>query len=242
MAEFSGRQALVTGAGKGIGRVIVEQLCARGASVVALSRAQADLDSLEAMTGCKTIAVDVADIERALAALEPHGTFDLLVNNAGISRLSPFLETTQADFEAIMAVNMVAPLRLSQHVAARLIAEKKPGAVVNVSSIAATVGLADHTGYCASKAALDALTRVMAVELGPHGIRTNSVNPTVTLTPMAAMAWSDEIKAAPMRARIPLGRFLQPAEVADAICYLLGDGAAMINGVCLPVDGGFGAA
>lgn len=242
MGEFTGRRALVTGAGKGIGRVIVERLCARGAAVVALSRSQADLDSLASATGCETIAADVSDIEATLAALALQAPFDLLVNNAGISRLASFIDTSQADFEAILAVNVIAPMRIAQQVASRLIAGKRPGAIVNVSSIAANVGLADHTAYCASKGALDAMTRVMAVELGPHGIRTNSVNPVVTLTPMAVMAWSDPVKAAPMQSRIPMGRFVQPVEVADAICYLLGDGASMINGVCLPVDGGFGAA
>ncbi len=241
MGEFTGRRALVTGAGKGIGRVVVERLRARDADVVALSRSEADLTTLAALTGCGTIVADVSDMTATLGALEAEPAFDMLVNNAGISRLASFIETSQSDLEAIMAVNLIAPMRIAQHVAAQLIAANRPGAIVNVSSIAATVGLAEHTAYCASKGALDAMTRVMAVELGPHGIRTNGVNPTVTLTPMAARAWSDPIKAAPMRGRIPLGRFVQPVEVAEAICYLLGDGAAMINGVCLPVDGGFGA-
>ncbi len=242
MHDFTGKRALVTGAGKGIGRTLVERLCAQGASVLALSRSADDLRTLASETGCDTLAADVGAIEATLAALAPHGRFDLLVNNAGISRLEPFLQATQSAFEAVIAVNVIAPMRIAQHVAAGMIEAGRPGAIVNVSSVAATVGLADHAAYCASKGALDALTRVMAVELGPHGIRTNSVNPTVTLTPMAAMAWSDEAKAARVRARIPLGRFADPVEVADAICYLLGDGASMLNGVCLPVDGGFGAA
>ncbi|WP_428376676.1 SDR family oxidoreductase [Lichenicoccus sp.] len=241
--EFRGRTALVTGAGKGIGRVLVERLVARGAQVVALSRSAADLASLQAETGCRTIAADLADIDGTLAALRRDApAIDLLVNNAGITHLAPFTETTQAAFEAVMAVNVIAPMRISQFVARRLIDAKQGGAIVNVSSIAADVGIVDHTAYCASKGALDAMTRVMAVELGPHGIRTNSVNPVVTLTPMAVLAWSDPVKAGPMRSRIPMGRFVQPQEVADAVCYLLGDGAAMINGVCLAVDGGFRAA
>ena len=241
MGEFTGRRALVTGAGKGIGRVVVERLRARGAEVVALSRSRADLDSLAAETGCGTIAADVSDMTATLAAVAAEPAFDLLVNNAGISRLARFVETSQEDLEAILAVNVIAPMRIAQHVAARLIAAGRPGAIVNVSSIAATVGLADHTAYCASKGALDAMTRVMAVELGPHGIRTNSVNPTVTLTPMGEFAWSDPAKSAPMLSRIPLGRFIQPAEVASVISFLLSDDASMVNGVCLPVDGGFGA-
>ena len=98
-----------------------------------------------------------------------------------------------------------------------------------------------HAAYCASKGALDAMTRVMAVELGAHGIRVNTVNPVVTITPMAEKAWSDPAKSQPMLARIPLQRFVQPLEVARTIAYLLGDDSSMVNGVSLAVDGGFQA-
>jgi NAD(P)-dependent dehydrogenase (short-subunit alcohol dehydrogenase family) len=103
------------------------------------------------------------------------------------------------------------------------------------------VALADHAAYCASKGALDQLTRVMALELGPHQIRVNAVNPTVTLTAMGAMAWGDPAKGDPMRAKIPLGRFAQPRDVAHAVAYLLSDHADMIHGATLPIDGGFTA-
>ena len=108
-----------------------------------------------------------------------------------------------------------------------------------VTSISSTIGFADHAAYCASKGALDGLTRVMANELGRRGIRVNSVNPGVTLTPMGEKAWSDPAKSGPMLARMPMGRFVQPAEVASVIAYLLSDAAAMVNGICMPVDGGF---
>ena len=120
-----------------------------------------------------------------------------------------------------------------------LVAEGRKGAIVNVSSVSAFIGFRDHAAYCASKAGLDGLTRVMAVELGPHGIRVNTVNPTVTLTPMAIKAWSDEAKAASMLRRIPLGRFAEPDDVAEVILFLLSDAAAMVHGVSLPVDGGY---
>jgi NAD(P)-dependent dehydrogenase (short-subunit alcohol dehydrogenase family) len=110
-----------------------------------------------------------------------------------------------------------------------------------VSSLAAQVGLPLHAAYCASKAALDAMSRVMAVELGAHGIRVNTVNPVITLTPMAEQVWSEAAKSAPMLARIPLRRFVQPEEVARTIAYLLGPDSSMVNGVSLAVDGGFQA-
>lgn len=239
--EFSGRRVLVTGAGKGIGRATVKRLRDAGADVVALTRSFADLDSLKAETGCETIACDLADPDatrRAAIAAQP---VDMLVNNAGIAALESFLDTSVATFDEVMAVNARAPMIVAQEVARDMIRRGHKGAIVNVSSTAAQIGVADHTAYCASKAALDAITRVMAVELGRHGIRVNSVNPTVTLTPMAVKAWSDPAKADGVLSRIPLHRFAEPEEVADVILYLLSDRAAMVNGVSLLVDGGFRA-
>ncbi len=241
LRQFAGRRALVTGAGKGIGRAVATMLAARGADVVALGRTAADLDSLKAEIGCDTIVADLADTEQAVAAVCTALPLDLLVNNAGISILEPALKTTSAAFEAVLRVNTWAPLRLAQVVAADLIARGQQGAIVNVSSTASARGLALHAAYCASKAGLDALTRVLAIELGAHGIRVNSVNPTVTLTPMAQRAWSDPTRSTPMLARIPLGRFVEPEEVARTVCFLLSDDAAMVNGACLEVDGGFSA-
>ena len=237
--RFDSKRALVTGAGKGIGREIALLLAQCGATVVAISRTPADLASLAQQIGGEMIVADVADAEAARAAARRAGPIDLLVNNAGVSFPEPFLDTTTEAFDATIAVNVRAALIISQIVAAGMIQRGHGGAIVNVSSQASMVGLADHTAYCASKGALDQLTRVMALELGPHRIRVNAVNPTVTLTPMGEMAWSDPHKSAAMKAKIPLGRFARPIDVAHAVAYLLSDRAAMIHGVTLPVDGGF---
>ena len=237
----AGRRALVTGAGKGIGREVVRRLVADGASVVALSRSARDLESLSAETGCETIAVDLEDLERSAAAVSRALPIDLLVNNAAITGLEPALETSMANFTTVLTVNTMAPLRLAQLVAGDLIRRGQGGAIVNVSSIAASMGVPDHAAYCASKGALDALTRVLAVELGPRGIRANTVNPVITMTPMGRQAWSDPHKAAMVLGRIPLGRFCESADIASVISFLLGDGAAMINGVSINIDGGFRA-
>jgi NAD(P)-dependent dehydrogenase (short-subunit alcohol dehydrogenase family) len=198
--RFDGKRALVTGAGKGIGREIAGCLARCGASVVAVSRTESDLLALREEIDCEIIVADLSD--------------------AG-------------------AVNVRALLVVSQVVAAGMILRGQGGAIVNLSSQASLAGLFDHAAYCASKGAVDALTRVMAQELGPHGIRVNGVNPTVTLTPMGEMAWSDPRKSGPMLAKIPLGHFAQPSDVADAVAYLLSDHAAMIHGVALPIDGGY---
>jgi L-xylulose reductase len=234
-------RVLVTGAGRGIGRATAQLLAAKGAQVWALSRSADDLASLQAEIGCRTLAVDLADAAATRKAVESALPIDALVNCAGIVELSSFVDTPADLFDRVMAVNARAPMIVAQAVVRDLLRRKVPGAIVNVSSIAAQVGTPDHTAYCASKAALDAITRVMARELGPHGIRVNSVNPVVTLTPMAQHAWSDPAKAALMKNRIPLQRFAQPEEVASVIAFLLGPGAAMVHGTCIDVDGGFRA-
>lgn len=234
--DFTGKRILVTGAGKGIGRETVQWLARCGAEVIALGRNAADLAYCE-----HTLAVDLVDVAATQAAVTSMLPIDLLVNCAGVVELESFLDTSVATFDHLMAVNTRAPMVVSQVVARDLIERGVPGAIVNVSSLAAAVGTRNHLAYCASKASLDAMTRVMAVELGPHGIRVNSVNPVVTLTPMADKAWSDPLKAGAMLARIPLGRFVQPGEIASTIAFLLSDDAGMINGVTLTVDGGFSA-
>jgi L-xylulose reductase len=238
-ARFKGKRTLVTGAGKGIGREIAGALAREGADVIAVSRTESDLKSLAAETGCRTIVADLSLPDEVRRAAHEAGDFDLLVNNAGISILEPFLTASPENFMQVYATNVASCLVISQALANKLIAQGRPGAIVNISSQASKVGLRNHASYCSSKGALDQLTRVMALELGPHRIRVNAVNPTVVLTPMGEMAWSDPAKAGPMLARIPLGRFAKPSDVADAVLYLLSDEASMIHGVTLPVDGGF---
>lgn len=237
--RFDNKRILVTGAGKGIGQATIAILAGLGGSVVGLSRSQADLDTLQAELGCETITVDLADAAATREAVRRVLPIDLLVNCAGITEIQSALETTVEAFDLIMAVNVRAPLIVAQEVARDLFARGQPGAIVNVSSIASFKGTPDHAAYCASKGALDGLTRVMANEWGRQGIRVNGVHPVITLTPMATKVWSAPAKADPMRARIPLGRFVEPGEIASVIAFLLSDEAAMVNGIDLPVDGGF---
>ncbi|CAE6775862.1 SDR family oxidoreductase [Paraburkholderia aspalathi] len=239
--DFSGRSILVTGASSGIGRATVEALCASGASVVAAARNVNELARLAEETGCEPMMLDVSDesaIDDALGSLD---AFDGLVNCAGIALLERAVDTTGTSFDRVMAVNARGAVLVAKHVARGMIDAKRAGSIVNVSSQAALVALDDHLSYSASKAALDAVTRALCVELGPYGIRVNSVNPTVTLTPMAVQAWSDPAKRDPALKAIPLHRFAESAEVAAPIMFLLSGAASMISGVCLPIDGGYTA-
>ncbi|MFM0164444.1 SDR family oxidoreductase [Paraburkholderia sediminicola] len=239
--DFSGRSILVTGASSGIGRATVEALRASGANVVAAARNVNELARLAEETGCEPLMLDVSDesaIDEALGSLE---AFDGLVNCAGIALLERAVDTTGASFDRVMAVNARGAVLVAKCVALGMIDAKRAGSIVNVSSQAALVALDDHLSYSASKAALDAVTRALCIELGPYGIRVNSVNPTVTLTPMAVQAWSDPAKRDPALMAIPLRRFAESAEIAAPILFLLSDAASMISGVCLPIDGGYTA-
>lgn len=237
--DFSGKRALVTGASSGIGRAVAARLAQSGAQVTAVGRNAAALETLHAESGCTPLVLDVADaprLENALAALQ---AFDFVVNCAGIALLESAIDLQAGNFDAVMAVNARAAALVASRCGKAMIAAGMRGSIVNVSSQASLVALDAHLCYCASKAAMDAITRSLCLEFGPHGIRVNSVNPTVTLTPMAEQAWADPDKSAAALKNIPLGRFAQVEEVVAPILFLLGDGASMISGAALPVDGGY---
>jgi len=188
--NFSDKSVIITGAGKGIGRATALLMAERGARVVALSRTRSDLDRLKAETGCRGIVVDLANPAAARAAMAEAGTCDYLVNCAGINVLESVLDMTEAGYETVMGINLRAALICAQEFARARVAAGGGGAIVNVTSIAGHRGFQDHVCYAASKAGLEGATRVMAKELGPHGIRVNGLAPTVTMTELAAEAWS----------------------------------------------------
>ncbi|MGI4859320.1 MAG: SDR family oxidoreductase [Janthinobacterium lividum] len=239
--DFNGAAILVTGASSGIGRTIAARLAEAGARVIAAARNRDALAALARETGCDTLVLDVGAPEQIATALASLPALDGLVNCAGTTSLDLGVNFTAADFDQVMAVNARGAALVAQHVARAMVAAGRRGSIVNVSSQAALVGIDAHLAYCASKAALDAITRVLCLELGPHGIRVNSVNPTVTLTPMAIQAWSEPAKRDPALKAIPLGRFAESSDVAEPVLFLLSDAAAMISGVSLPIDGGFTA-
>jgi NAD(P)-dependent dehydrogenase (short-subunit alcohol dehydrogenase family) len=236
--DFSDQCILVTGASSGIGWEVTQQLLRAGATVYAMGRDAVALEKLQAQ-GCKVLRVDMADPLQLAQVLAELPVMHGVVNCAGLSILEAATDVSAAAFDQVMAVNVRAAAMVAGSVAGKMIREGVAGSIVNVSSQASLVALDDHLSYCASKGAMDAMTRVQCAEWGKHGIRVNAVNPTVTLTPMAQMAWSEPSKRDPALAAIPLGRFAETAEVAAPILFLLSHAASMISGVTLPIDGGY---
>lgn len=242
MGKFTGRRALVTGAGDGIGREIAVRLLEMGAEVFALSKTASHLESLKAeYPSIQIICVNLSDWNAAREVVQKITPIHFLVNNAACTSLQPFLTATPESFDKLFSVNVKAVMNVSQVVASDLIARGQKGAIINLSSQAGQSALKDHTVYCASKGALNMLTKVMALELGPKGIRVNAVCPTVVMTTMGRTAWSDPAKALPMLARIPQGRFAEVSDVVNAAVYLLSEESDMVHGHLLAVDGGYSA-
>ncbi|CAL8122474.1 unnamed protein product [Orchesella dallaii] len=240
--NFEGKRILVTGAGRGIGRqlCIVLAKSSPNVKVVALSQTQANLDSLKAESpNIETVCADLGNWDETRKAVQSVLPIDLLVNNAAVASLQPVLETTPEAIDSSFNVNVKSVVNVTQVVAQNMKDRKVAGSIVNISSQASQAALKDHLVYCGTKGALDIMSKVMALELGPFNIRCNTVNPTVVLTDMGRLGWSDPEKAGPMLSKIPLGRFAEVDDVLGAIIFLLSDKSAMINGVTIPIDGGF---
>ena len=245
----TGKRALVTGGSKGIGAEAAIVLAQAGADVAIVGRDREGLHATAAQVEaagrrCVMIEADMrtADgpLHAAQAALDAFGVVDILVNNAGIARIAPILDSPLADWEETIAVNLRAPYLLEQALAPKML-EQRSGKIINVSSQAGVVAIEGHASYAASKGGLNMLTKVMALEWGPHNIQVNAVAPTVILTPMGTQVWGDPVKAAPMLAKIPLRRFGQPVEVADLILFLASPASDLITGETILIDGGYTA-
>ncbi len=247
--RVEGKRAVVTGGSKGIGAEAAVVLAQAGADVAIVGRDRAGLQETAALiapTGrrCILIEADMATVDgpqdAARQALAAFGTVDILVNNAGIARLDPLQTLSVEKWDETMAVNLRAPYLLAQALVGKMM-EQGAGKIINVSSQAGVVALEVHGAYCASKGGLNMLTKVMALEWGLHNIQVNAVCPTVILTPMGTKVWGDPAKAAPMLAKIPLGRFGQPVEVADLILFLASPASDLITGEAILIDGGYTA-
>ena len=238
---LNGKIALVTGAGRGLGRTISETLHNAGADIIAVARTRSDLDDLKAALGerIETWAHDVTDAAfvDAVARLP---RLDILVNNAGSNRPEPFVEVSDENLDFILDLNVRSMFKTAQ-AAVRVMAKNGGGAIVHMSSQMGHVGSPNRSVYCMTKHAIEGLTKAMAVELAPQNIRVNSVAPTFIETPMTKpMLDNPEFKEFVCR-MIPMQKIGQPEDVANAVLYLASPASTMVTGHSLLVDGGWTA-
>lgn len=239
MTDFNGRPILVTGASGGIGGATVRHLMAAGADVIASGRSKEALDKLAGETGARVLPFDLTSEDSVRDALDGPDVWGV-VNCGGFGgEIASPMETDIAVFDKVIATNARGALLVTKYASRAMIRLGNGGSIVNVSSQASLVALSGHISYGSSKAALDNITRVSALELGQYNIRVNAVNPTVVMTPMSASYWGRADIQGPFLSAMPLGRWATEDEIAAPIVFLLSDGASMITGVSLPIDGGY---
>jgi NAD(P)-dependent dehydrogenase (short-subunit alcohol dehydrogenase family) len=236
---------VVTGAGRGLGRACALALGQAGAEVVAVSRTEGELEALagEIRDGggrARALVCDVTDGAAIAATIGAEPAIDIVVNNAGINFPEPFVDVSEDHYDQIMALNVKAVFMVSQ-AAARIMIAGNGGAILNMSSQMGHVGAPDRTVYCASKHALEGLTKALAVELAPHAIRVNSIGPTFILTPMTRPFFDDDAFRDDTLSRIPMGKLGELEDIMGAVVFLSSPAAALITGAALTIDGGWTA-
>ncbi|MFZ7093133.1 SDR family oxidoreductase [Primorskyibacter sp. 2E233] len=240
MSDLTGLTALITGAAGGIGTALAEGFAKAGARLALVDINDASDLAHRLGKDHRAYVCDLSDpkaIGNSAAQIGEEMGIDILINNAGLGIVFPAEEDRIEDWDRTMAINLRAPWLLSGAALPHLKASGR-GRIVNISSQAGVIAIAEHAAYGASKAALINLTKVMAVEWAKHGITSNAIAPTVVETPMALVGWSGE-KGERAKAEIPVGRFAKPSEIAAAALYLASEDAGIINGATLMADGGY---
>jgi NAD(P)-dependent dehydrogenase (short-subunit alcohol dehydrogenase family) len=241
--RLDGKRAVVTGAGRGIGLAAAAALSQAGAYVTLAARSAHEIDAAAAEIGPDAVSaiLDVTDTAAVQAFFAERPAFDVLVNNAGTNRPKPMWDVTVEDFDAVIGLNVRSAFFVAQACARQMIAEGTPGSLIHMSSQMGHVGGPDRSLYCASKWAIEGMSKSVALDLAPYAIRSNTIAPTFIETPMTKPFFeSEEFKAAVL-SKIKLGRIGQVEDLMGAVVFLASGASALMTGTSLIVDGGWTA-
>lgn len=244
--RLDGRSALITGAGRGIGLGAAAALAQAGAAVTLAARTAAEIEAgaaaiRQAGGTAEAAILDVMDLDAVAAFFEKRPAFQVLVNNAGTNRPKPMQEVSEADYDTVLDLNLKSAFFVAQACARRMIADSVQGSLIHMGSQMGHVGGPNRSLYCASKWALEGMSKAFALDLAAHGIRSNTIAPTFIETPMTRPFFEDQDFLASVLSKIKLGRLGQIQDLMGAIVFLGSDAAALITGTSLVIDGGWTA-
>ncbi len=244
--RLDGRRALVTGAGRGIGLACAAALAEAGAHVTRAARSRGEIEAgaqaIRAAGGqADALLIDVNDVTATAQTLDGVAPFDILLNNAGTNRPKPFPEVSEEDYDAVLGLNLRAAFFVAQSVARRMIDAGVRGSIIHMGSQMGHVGGPRRSLYCASKWGLEGLSKAMALDLAPHGIRSNTIAPTFIETPLTKPFFEDKAFLASVLDKIKLGRLGTVEDLMGVVVFLASDAAALMTGISLVVDGGWTA-
>lgn len=239
--RFKDQVAIVTGGTRGIGRACAIDLAAEGAHVVIAGRNEQDGKAIAAETGGTYVRCDVSkaeDVATLVGSATDRGPLTVVVNCAGLNHRAGIWETTEADWDHVINVDLKGTFLVTQAAARRIVAEEHPAAVVNFSSIMATIALADQIPYCAAKGGVNQLTKSLALALARYDIRVNCCAPGPVLTELMEVVVNNDEKRKELLDRVPMGRIGEPAEIARVVTFLASDDSSFMTGQTVYVDGG----